>query len=85
MSDKKANLILPGGEPNIEFPIHTGTIGPDAVDIRALLGKTGKVTYDQGFCQLLVVVLRLHTSMAMKVYCSTEVTLSSNWLSIVTF
>ena len=49
MSDKKANLILPGGEPNIEFPIHTGTIGPDAVDIRALLGKTGKVTYDPGF------------------------------------
>lgn len=49
MSDKKANLILPGGEPNIELPIHTGTIGPDAVDIRALLGKTGKVTYDPGF------------------------------------
>jgi len=49
MSDKKANLILPGGEPNIEFPIYTGTIGPDAVDIRALLGKTGKVTYDPGF------------------------------------
>lgn len=49
MSDKKANLILPSGEPNIEFPIHTGTIGPDAVDIRALLGKTGKVTYDPGF------------------------------------
>jgi len=49
MSDKKANLILPGREPNIEFPIHAGTIGPDAVDIRALLGKTGKVTYDPGF------------------------------------
>ena len=49
MSDKKANLILPSGEPNIEFPIHTGTIGPDAIDIRALLGKTGKVTYDPGF------------------------------------
>lgn len=49
MSDKKANLVLPSGEPNIEFPIHTGTIGPDAIDIRALLGKTGKVTYDPGF------------------------------------
>ena len=49
MSDKKANLILPSGEPNIEFPIHTGTIGPDAIDIRTLLGKTGKVTYDPGF------------------------------------
>lgn len=49
MSDKKANLVLSSGEPNIEFPIHTGTIGPDAIDIRALLGKTGKVTYDPGF------------------------------------
>lgn len=49
MSDKKANLILPQGEGNIEFPMHSGTIGPDAVDIRSLLGKTGKVTYDPGF------------------------------------
>jgi citrate synthase len=29
--------------------MHSGTIGPDAVDIRSLLGKTGKVTYDPGF------------------------------------
>ena len=49
MTDKKANLILPQGEGNIEFPMHSGTIGPDAVDIRSLLGKTGKVTYDPGF------------------------------------
>ena len=49
MSDRKANLILPNGEASIDFPIHSGTIGPDAVDIRALLGKTGKVTYDPGF------------------------------------
>ena len=49
MSDKKANLILPQGEGNIELPMHSGTIGPDAVDIRSLLGKTGKVTYDPGF------------------------------------
>ncbi|MDC1311777.1 citrate synthase [Burkholderiales bacterium] len=49
MSENKANLILPNGEPSIEFPIHRGTIGPDAVDIRALLGQTGKVTYDPGF------------------------------------
>jgi citrate synthase len=49
MSDRKANLVLPNGEENIDFPIHSGTIGPDAVDIRTLLSKTGKVTYDPGF------------------------------------
>ena len=49
MSNKTANLILPNGEAEIELPMHKGTIGPDAVDIRALLGKTGKVTYDPGF------------------------------------
>ena len=49
MSDRKANLVLPNGEASIDFPIHSGTIGPDAVDIRSLLSKTGKVTYDPGF------------------------------------
>ena len=49
MSDRKAKLVLPNGEASIDFPIHSGTIGPDAVDIRTLLSKTGKVTYDPGF------------------------------------
>jgi citrate synthase len=33
----------------VEFPVLKGTIGPDVVDIRTLLGKTGKFTYDPGF------------------------------------
>ena len=37
-----------GGQP-VEFPILSGSIGPDVVDIRSLLGKTGKFTYDPGF------------------------------------
>ncbi|MDA1331955.1 MAG: citrate synthase [Proteobacteria bacterium] len=49
MSDRKANLVFPNGEASIDFPIHSGTMGPDALDIRALLSKTGKVTYDPGF------------------------------------
>ena len=49
MSDRKANLVLPNGEASIDLPIHSGTVGPDAVDIRSLLSKTGKVTYDPGF------------------------------------
>ncbi|HBZ18667.1 MAG TPA: citrate (Si)-synthase, partial [Betaproteobacteria bacterium] len=49
MSERKANLVLPNGEGSIDFPIHSGTIGPDAIDIRTLLSKTGKVTYYPGF------------------------------------
>ncbi len=49
MSEKQANLTFSDGTGAIDFPIHQGSIGPDAVDIRALLGKTGKVTYDPGF------------------------------------
>lgn len=49
MSEKQANLTFSDGTGAIDFPIHQGSLGPDAVDIRALLGKTGKVTYDPGF------------------------------------
>jgi citrate synthase len=46
--DKKATLTLHDGQ-KIEFPVHSGSIGPDVVDIRALYGKTGVFTYDPGF------------------------------------
>ncbi|HVY05447.1 MAG TPA: citrate synthase [Burkholderiales bacterium] len=36
------------GKP-IEFPVLSGSIGPDVVDIRTLLAKTGKFTFDPGF------------------------------------
>jgi len=32
-----------------EFPVHTGTIGPDVIDIRSLYAKTGNFTFDPGF------------------------------------
>jgi citrate synthase len=32
-----------------EFPVLSGAIGPDVVDIRTLYGKTGMFTYDPGF------------------------------------
>jgi len=46
--DKQASLKLPDGR-SIEFPILTGSVGPDVVDIRALYGKMGVFTYDPGF------------------------------------
>jgi citrate synthase len=46
--DKKATLTLPDGK-TLEFPVMSGTIGPDVVDIRTLYGKSGMFTYDPGF------------------------------------
>jgi len=48
MADKKATLTLPDGK-NLDFPVMSGTIGPDVVDIRTLYGKSGLFTYDPGF------------------------------------
>jgi citrate synthase len=36
-----------GGE--AAFPVLTGTVGPDVIDIRKLYGETGLFTYDPGF------------------------------------
>ncbi len=46
--DKKASLTLPDGK-TLDFPVMSGTIGPDVVDIRSLYGKSGYFTYDPGF------------------------------------
>ena len=48
MADKKATLSLPDGK-TLDFPVMSGTIGPDVVDIRTLYGKSGMFTYDPGF------------------------------------
>ncbi len=49
LADNKATLSFSNGAPNIEFPVYTGTVGPDVVDIRKLYGQTGMFTYDPGF------------------------------------
>jgi citrate synthase len=46
--DKKATLTLPGGK-TLDFPVMSGSVGPDVVDIRTLYGKSGLFTYDPGF------------------------------------
>ncbi|MSQ49192.1 MAG: citrate (Si)-synthase [Betaproteobacteria bacterium] len=47
-ANKKATLTLPDGQ-SVEFPVMSGSIGPDVVDIRTLYGKSGLFTYDPGF------------------------------------
>jgi citrate synthase len=46
--DKKATLTLHDGR-KIEFPVLSGTIGPEVVDIRTLYAKSGVFTYDPGY------------------------------------
>ena len=36
------------GKQSVDFPIYSGTVGPDVLDIRTL-GKTGMFTFDPGF------------------------------------
>jgi citrate synthase len=47
--ERTATISFNDGSQPIEFPVISGSIGPDVVDIRTLLGKTGKFTYDPGF------------------------------------
>ena len=48
--DIKGNAVLNYVEgKTAEFAVLPGTIGPDVIDIRSLLGKTGMYTYDPGF------------------------------------
>jgi citrate synthase len=42
-----AKLTL--GETIFDFPVMSGTVGPDVVDIRKLYAQTGAFTYDPGF------------------------------------
>ncbi len=48
MSEKKARLSIDGVDETIELPVYEGTLGPDVVDVRSLVGK-GVFTYDPGF------------------------------------
>ena len=47
-STGKATLNYGDGK-SIEFPVFSGTVGPDVIDIRKLYAQTGKFTYDPGF------------------------------------
>jgi citrate synthase len=47
MTDTVAKLTI-GGQ-TFEFPVLSGSVGPDVIDIRSLYAKTGMFTYDPGF------------------------------------
>ena len=47
MTDKTAKLTI--GNDSWEFPVRSGSLGPDVVDISTLYGDAGVFTYDPGF------------------------------------
>ena len=47
MSDTVAKLTI--GDKTYEFPVLSGTVGPQVIDIRSLYAQTGMFTYDPGF------------------------------------
>jgi citrate synthase len=47
MTDKVAKLVV--GDQTYEFPIFSGTMGPDVIDMRQLYSKTGLFTFDPGY------------------------------------
>ena len=47
MTDQTVKLTTPGGDFN--YPLLSGSVGPDVIDIRKLYAQTGKFTYDPGF------------------------------------
>src|SRR5258705_1490667 len=48
MADKTASIKLPDGK-SLDFPVLSGSTGPDVIDIRPLYSKSGMFTYDPGF------------------------------------
>ncbi len=49
LADNKATLSFSNGNPSIDMPVYSGSVGPDVIDIRKLYGQTGMFTYDPGF------------------------------------
>ena len=48
MTDRKARLSIDGSDETIEFDVHSGTVGPDVIDVGSLVSK-GYFTLDAGF------------------------------------
>jgi len=47
MTDKSANITI--GGVSHDYPLRTGSVGPDVIDIRKLYAQTGAFTFDPGF------------------------------------
>ena len=48
-TEKTVRLVFSDGSPDVVLPMHSGTMGPDVIDITTLYKQSGKFTYDPGF------------------------------------
>jgi len=48
-SSNTATLSFSSGQPAVDLPLYTGSVGPDVIDIRKLYAQTGMFTYDPAF------------------------------------
>ncbi|MCL6271125.1 citrate synthase [Sansalvadorimonas sp. 2012CJ34-2] len=48
MAEKLARLTIEGSDLSLELPVHSGTLGPDVIDVQKLTSN-GIFTYDPGF------------------------------------
>ncbi|ETR75292.1 type II citrate synthase [Afipia sp. P52-10] len=48
-SNKSKTATLTVGNKNYDFPVKSGTVGPDVIDISSLYNQAGVFTYDPGF------------------------------------
>ena len=69
MAKDSAKLHI--GDETYDLPIHTGTIGPDVLDITKLYKETDRFTFDPGFtstaaCESGMAVPRACSSMARR-------------------
>ncbi len=48
MAEKHARLTIEGSDLSLELPVHSGTLGPNVIDVRQLTSN-GIFTYDPGF------------------------------------
>ncbi|NLC24729.1 MAG: citrate (Si)-synthase [Oxalobacter sp.] len=51
MMNKTSDAILNFSDktPAVDLPVYSGTMGPDAIDMRSLYTKAGRLSYDPGF------------------------------------
>ena len=71
MSDKHATLNLThedGTQQAIDLSVHSGTLGPDVVDVGKLTAN-GYFTYDPGFTSTAACESQITLSMARKGFC----------------
>ena len=77
-SDTKTATLTVGNK-TYDFPILTGTVGPDVIDIAKLYGQSGMFTYDPASLPPPAASPGSPISMATPGFSNTAATRSSSW------